>query len=271
MHTIEEGVFVCPSFNSYSSNRLPEIAAKISDEFRRGSSEEEERDNDEFEFTLAEEFFYDGQSGRFFPVFNRDLILNGDFSDQGVHGEVDRSICISLSKCSVDEKEDREPRPPPTPSSSLSSEEDELESVPTGTYCMWRPRWKETMPQSRCKKSSSTGSTSFKRWKIRDLLRRSNSEGKDSFVFITPKKGGNTEGNQSGKVLKLTGKSKAKQITAGDKAAKRPSSMAAHEEFYVRSRAAKETLKRKSYLPYRQELLGFFTNINALGRTLPSF
>nr|GMC62094.1 Nipped-B-like protein [Ipomoea batatas] len=235
MHTIEDSVYVCPSFNSYSSNRLPEIAAKISDEFKRGSSdEEEEHGNDEFEFTLAEdpEFVYDGQSGRFFPVFNRDLtVINGDFSGQGGHDD---------------------------------------ESAPPGTYCLWRPRLKETS-QAKCKKSSSTGSTSFKQWKLRDLLRRSNSEGKDNFVFITPKKGGKSEGNhQSGKVLKLTGKSKAKQITGGDKAG-RPPSMAAHEEFYVRSRAAKETSKRKSYLPYRQDLLGFFANVNALGRTLPSF
>ncbi|XP_019185236.1 PREDICTED: uncharacterized protein LOC109180202 [Ipomoea nil] len=270
MNTIEDGVYVCPSFNSYSSNRLPEIAAKISDEFKQGRSKEEEHGNDEFEFTLAEEFFYDGQSGRFFPVFNRDLTVNGDFSGlQGGHDEVDRSICIALSKCSVDDKElDRDllPPPPPSPSSS-SSEEDELESAPPGTYCLWRPSLKETS-QGKCKKSSSTGSTSFKRWKLRDLLPRSNSEGKDSFVFLTPKKGGKSEGNQSGKVLKLTGKSKAKQITAGDKAGRSPS-MAAHEEFYVRSRAAKETSKRKSYLPYRQDLLGFFANVNALGRTLP--
>ncbi|XP_031107279.1 uncharacterized protein LOC116011971 [Ipomoea triloba] len=276
MHTIEDSVYVCPSFNSYSSNRLPEIAAKISDEFKRGSSEKEEHGNDEFEFTLAEdpEFVYDGQSGQFFPVFNRDLtVINGDFSGQGGHDdEVDRSICIALSKCSIDEKElDRDLPPPPSPSpSSSSSSSDELESAPPGTYCLWRPRLKET-PQNRCKKSSSTGSTSFKQWKLRDLLRRSNSEGKDNFVFITPKKGGKSEGNhQSGKVLKLTGKSKAKQITGGDKVG-RPPSMAAHEEFYVRSRAAKETSKRKSYLPYRQDLLGFFANVNALGRTLPSF
>ncbi|CBI18251.3 unnamed protein product, partial [Vitis vinifera] len=54
----------------------------------------------------------------------------------------------------------------------------------------WRPRWekrsvRETQIGPVSKKSSPTGSTS-KQWRFRDLLRRSNSDDKDSFVFLTP-------------------------------------------------------------------------------------
>ncbi|RVW83963.1 hypothetical protein CK203_047351 [Vitis vinifera] len=54
----------------------------------------------------------------------------------------------------------------------------------------WRPRWekrsvRETQIGPVSKKSSPTGSTS-KQWRFRDLLWRSNSDDKDSFVFLTP-------------------------------------------------------------------------------------
>jgi hypothetical protein len=45
----------------------------------------------------------------------------------------------------------------------------------------------------------------------------------------------------------------------------------AHELFYVQNRAWKEGEKRKSYLPYRQDLVGFFANVNAYGKTFPPF
>ncbi|CAI0411330.1 unnamed protein product [Linum tenue] len=75
---------------------------------------------------------------------------------------------------------------------------EELEGLPGGTYCVWNPKKGpdddsggrkeelETAPEIR-KKSKSTGYDS-KRWKFRDLLYRSHSDGKDSFVFLAPKK-----------------------------------------------------------------------------------
>ncbi|MCD7448395.1 hypothetical protein HAX54_041548 [Datura stramonium] len=60
----------------------------------------------------------------------------------------------------------------------------DLEGIPPGTYCVWRPRSAEESPSELCKKSNSTGSSS-KRWKLRDFLHRSNSDGKETFVFLT--------------------------------------------------------------------------------------
>nr|GMC50084.1 uncharacterized protein LOC109178030 [Ipomoea batatas]GMD56213.1 uncharacterized protein LOC109178030 [Ipomoea batatas] len=274
MQKIEE---YCPSFSSYSSDRLAEIAARTADEFKRESSApvefiaEELDEEEDFEFSLvpehseafADECFYDGQIGSVFPVFNRKLLLDAEQDrgdDEGKEElcdrDVDSSIRIPLRDLFVQGKEDNDLEPQ---SSSSSSEVDELESLPPGTYCVWRPKRNESFP-TECKKSSSTGSAS-KRWKLRDLLRRMNSDVNDSYVFLTPKKEENSKSKESGLVLKVAGKTKAKK----NKEAAAPSSMAAHEAFYLRNKAAKDGEKRKSYLPYRRDLVGFFANVNAGG------
>ena len=93
----------CPSFNSYSSNRLADVAAKVGKEECASDDRRVDEDNFEFTFVSTDEVLRETQIG---PI---------------------------------------------------------------------------------SKKSSSTGSAS-KRRRFRDLLRRSNSEGKDSFVFLTPSK-----------------------------------------------------------------------------------
>lgn len=271
---MQEEEYFCPSFSSYSSNRVAEIAGKISDEIKRYSEENVDGAGDteeDFEFSLLcenPESSVDRQIQPIFPLFNRDLLLNDvsyDVDRKGVNGEssenVNSSVQVSLKDLFLEERE---------PLSSSSSEVDELESVPPGTYCVWKPKLTEPSP-SRCKKSNSTGSA-FKRWNIRDLMRRSNSEGrKDSFVFLTPGKGMKNETSKakdSTEASKVTGKLKTKgSSSSGDKGS---SSAAA---VYLRNQAAKEMdkNKRKSYLPYRQDLVGFFANVNSFGRTFPPF
>ncbi|WJZ88985.1 hypothetical protein VitviT2T_008236 [Vitis vinifera] len=64
-----------------------------------------------------------------------------------------------------------------------ASEADELEGVLSGMYCVWKPKAAKSPPR-RCRKNNSTGSS--KRWKFRNFLHRSNSDDKDTFVFLTP-------------------------------------------------------------------------------------
>ncbi|KAG9149636.1 hypothetical protein Leryth_022925 [Lithospermum erythrorhizon] len=129
------------------------------------------------------------------------------------------------------------------PSSSSSSEVDEMEAIPPGTYCVWKPKVVEAS-HSTCKKSKSTGFGS-KRWKLRDLLRRSNSEGKDSFVFLT-------KNRKSTETTATT--------TTAEKSVEPPPD---RRRTFMRG---DETPKRKAYLPYRQDFVGFFTTVNTLGR-----
>ncbi|KAJ6339806.1 hypothetical protein OIU77_007697 [Salix suchowensis] len=209
-----------PSFNSYSSDKLAEIAARVVLEFTseseqpEGSSndifswrvqeeeennrpkndnEEEEEEEEEFEFAVlsmpepqfppmsADDIFYNGQIRPFYPLFNTKLLLDDQES-------------LPKSKTATDSTQDNK-KPNRFPLKKLfyedretfscsSSEADDVDSAEPGTYCVWTAK-KEEGSLGSCKKSSSTGSNS-KRWKFKDLLHRSNSDGKDTFVFLTP-------------------------------------------------------------------------------------
>ncbi|XAR50179.1 hypothetical protein NMG60_11004435 [Bertholletia excelsa] len=284
-----------PSFNSYSSGKLAEIAARVVEEFRRESNSEfddvfgfaseekpddehkeakdsEEEDDEDFEFPFlsrepataisADDIFFNGQIRPIYPVFNRDLLFSGvDCGNDKVNFDfgsskpaAPSSIRLPLSKLF---SEDRDP-----PSCS-SSEADELDGVAAGTYCVWTPKTTSAATETpgRCKKSNSTGSS--KRWKFRDLLRRSNSDGKDAFVFLAPHHGNaKKKDDDSTSEIKSAGTGKSK---IADGAEFRPVSSAKNRT------PAKEGDKRRSYLPYRQDLVGLFANVNGLSRNLHPF
>lgn len=304
-------VSFCPSFNSYASERIVNIAAKVSEEFRDEESkseskvlseeedEEEEEEyvdeDDEFEFvsTIADldsRLFLDGEIRQVFPVFNRSLLLN-EVCDDHDRGNEGGHAAAAFKKLFIDDHDDDDDDAGrQASSSSSSSDEDEPEPEPNMnvTFCIWSPKRNNNptssasplQSPSRCKKSNSTGSSSSstpsKKWfKLRDLLRRSNSDGKDSFVFLNKPKNNNNNNNKnsssnnshadSSKEKKVkSGKSKAKAKTKAQAAA-----VSAHEAFYVKNRAIKQGDKKKSYLPYRQDLLGVFATYNGLAKTLP--
>ncbi|KAF7819579.1 uncharacterized protein G2W53_025034 [Senna tora] len=270
----EEGSesMVCPSFSTYAStDRIADIAERVRlEQFQFGSPNDAVASDFEFvTFRKAADgvFFDDARVGPVFPVFDRDVMMME--GDGGRDAEDAAALQFSMRKLFIDEDEedqrrrvggggDRDP-----PSSSSSSEADDLEAIPPGTYCVWTPKSTKASP-GRCKKSNSTGSSSSKKWKLLDLLRRSNSDGKDSFVFLTPS---STSSSPSSSSLvkkkenwicekKLSGKEKAKG--SGEKKAW----VSAHEAFYVKNRELKKVDMRKSYLPYRKDLVGFFANKN---------
>ncbi|KAL8097774.1 uncharacterized protein LOC141682850 [Apium graveolens] len=237
-----------PSFNSYSSDNLAEIANNIADELKLTNSNTFLQEEDEFEFSLELSSDQINNHGPVFPIFNR------NYENEVYNNEADSTIKLPLKNLFLEENETSH-------LSSSSSSEDELETIPPGTYCIWRPKNDVESSPATCKKSKSTGSAS-KRFRIRDLIKRSNSEGKtSSLVFLTPKKDKIVD-----EKLRLdSGKSAGKMRTPAS-----PTS-SAHETFYMKNRAIKEGEKRKSYLPYRKDLLGFFVNVNGLAKPFPSF
>ncbi|XP_071915283.1 uncharacterized protein [Coffea arabica] len=289
MGEIQEDLSACPTFSSYSSDRLADIAARVTDEFKRQSDltqenlsvlredDDDDGGEDDFEFSLVRdsddepEVFYDGQTRPIFPIFDRHLLGNDGDTDakQSSSDAVETEIRIPLRSLFIQDREECEP-----PSSSSSSEADEMDRIPPGSYCVWRPKIVESSPSWGKKKSHSTGSES-KRWKLLDLLRRSNSDGKDGFVFLTPRH--NRETTKIDKAqhpkAKQTSAAAAQAAKAGKKSKAKGgvASPSAHEAFYVRNRAIKQGDKKKSYLPYRRDLVGFFANVNAVGRTFPTF
>ncbi|CAI9754635.1 unnamed protein product [Fraxinus pennsylvanica] len=268
-----------PSFGSYSNGTPTEVGARVVEELREEEEEnsedfyggecfspqnretednsDSEDENEDFEFAFvtresqisspisADEIFCNGQIRPVFPILNKDLLL-GNMNLERQNFSIENSgslkgpggkIRIPLRKLFIEERE--------TASSGSSSEADELDGVPPETYCVWRQK----APAEQCNKSNSTGSS--KRWRFRNLLHRSQSEGgKDTFVLFTP-------GKQKENV-----KIKKTEIPAdGGK---------------VKSTAAAQYSKkgedrRKSYLPYRRDLVGLFSNVNGVSRNLQPF
>ncbi|KAJ4832718.1 hypothetical protein Tsubulata_042810 [Turnera subulata] len=336
-----------PSFNSYSSGKLAEIAARVVQEFatesdttddqdcifswnpddddnhcihhhhfpvgfrqeeevtdnkveERHRNEEElddddnndndDDDDEDFEFAVssstdidsfsisAEDIFYNGQIRPIYPLFDTNLLLN--------HEEEPPAAVSSSPKPSAGEHVPNDggktfkPRRPPlrklfsdeneSQHSCSSSEADELDRLAPGTYCVWTPKKPPSAAAgSTCKKSSSTGSS--KRWKFRDLLYRSNSDGKDTFVFLTPPAPlKTTKGNNNNKIISDLHHHQ-EGITNNNNKEKEMKVKRGIEEHYVRNRAIKEGDKRRSFLPYRQDLVGFLSNANGVSRNLHPF
>ncbi|XP_022928440.1 uncharacterized protein LOC111435251 [Cucurbita moschata] len=296
----EEDFGLCPSFNCYSTGTIADAARRAGGEFSGGCfhfdfdlslslNRAEENNDDDFEFvSLQKSSDCDVLRGGFiapvFPVFNSELL----FEECQVEGaEMDerdlvtvKPIRIPLEKLMIRERND-DPPSPSSSSSSSSSSVDELEAVPSGTYSVWKPKSIGT-PNLACKKSRSTGSSSTKRWGIRDLLRRSHSDGKRSYVSFTPSS--NSTKREKGTGIKSETKSstelKEKKVQSGEanigehsrsrrSGGDQKRIFSAFESFYVRNRALKEEGKRKSYLPYKPDLVGCWRNVSGLGRASP--
>ncbi|KAL6351344.1 hypothetical protein AAG906_035136 [Vitis piasezkii] len=247
--------------------------------------EEEEEDNDDVEFSFvradpdsspisADDIFFNGQIRPMFPLFNRDLLFADSHEGDSEASGKASPLRPPLRKLFVEKSEH--------PSSSSSSESDELEGVAPGTYCAWSEKAVDASPGA-CKKSNSTGFS--KLWRFRDLVLRSNSDGKDAFVFLDPsaakaKTVQTDEKVDRAKKMEKTEVSVEKR-NSGDgkvgggkvkgKGVKGEKRVSAHESLYIKNRALREGGRRKSYLPYRQDLVGFFTNVNGLSRNVHPF
>ncbi|XP_052204005.1 uncharacterized protein LOC127809280 [Diospyros lotus] len=183
----------------------------------------------------ADEAFHNGQIRPIFPVFDQNLAFAPD--------EVELPIRPPVKKVFV-----------------------EADSTSAGTYCEWSGKEVEAPSPVVCKKSNSTGFS--KLWRFRDLLSRSSSDGRDAFVFLNGSPAASS--SRDDKTEKSEGASAKKAAAAGVKAKAKAKAKksgkgqtpcnSAHELHYVRNKASREAERRRSYLPYRPELVGFFTN-----------
>ncbi|KAJ7956244.1 DUF1645 family protein [Quillaja saponaria] len=295
-----------PSFNSYSSGKLAEIAARVIEEFRRDSddalfkdswenenrvhgNDDVEEDDDDFEFAFvsresdsspiaADEIFYNGQIKPTYPIFDLSLLDGADGIVCRKNDDVDAGSVISKETSTVRGRrlplrklmfEERETES--VSSSTSETDDNDLDGVPAGTYCVWNPKSAAIdSPGRSCKKSKSTGSSS-KRWKLRDLLlKRSQSDGKESLLLLTPSKRRTNKMDHEVSVSKL--KAKENPNSCDSKVAATDE----QEEHYVTSTSMNETeegdkTKRRSFVEYKQDMVGVFSNVNGLSRNLHPF
>lgn len=207
-------------------------------------------EDDEFTFLCgnpaspvpADEIFHNGQIKPMYQVFVGDTFFVDEPPRIDSDGDEKKSHRTGLKALLSADKEAEEA------DSSL-----EADDLAPETYCMWNPRVSAS-PLESCEKSNSAGSSSSWRWKLKELLlKRSNSVGTTAVVVVgTRERGGVDQG--------IIGDGKAKpegrQVV----------------EYYVRQRNDRSMIqRRKSFLPYRQNLVGFFTNVNGLTRNLHHF
>lgn len=214
-----------------------------SQDFHEEEVENDDEEEEEFSFTCggaddaspiaAEDAFINGQIKAIYPLFDRDYFSTHDESD---------SLHENL------------PTKPPVKKFFVETKDSgELTSANAGDDATVGARKAVEVSPEVCKKSNSTGFSRI--WRFKEFLGRSNSDGRDAFVFLNdnshdPPMAASEKGGEV-KVLPAANKLK-KGKTA---------SLSAHE-VYLRSKA-KDGEKRRSYLPYRPELMGFFTNANS--------
>ncbi|KAH7570284.1 hypothetical protein ACOSP7_018333 [Xanthoceras sorbifolium] len=259
-----------------------EISGKISEDFgeklkvsapdrkNEAQKQEEEENEEDFSFACAnpdgspisaDTIFQDGQIRPIFPIFDQSLLYD-NVNDDGEPSNLSASSSFRhpLRKLFVEEQ---------------SKHEEE----PAGPYCAWNlgKTVKEVSPET-CKKSNSTGFS--KLWRFRELVLRSNSDGKDAFVFLNNNNDNNseiichsktttTEKTTTEKTSKSEKAEKVKMTV--EKKVKAQTVSSAYEKHYVKNREMRKGEKRKTNSPYRQELLGIFTNVNGLSRNVHPF
>ncbi|XP_030467351.2 uncharacterized protein LOC115686267 [Syzygium oleosum] len=263
-----------PGAGSREKTPLSERGAEEEGERAReggGGDGEEEEEEEEFEFTFAcanpegspvaaDAVFENGKIRPVYPFFDRKLLFADGGGGDGGSSTPPPQLRSPLRKLFVEGRGSAS-----TSSSSSSEEGDELEGVPEGTYCVWRGKSSEEGAEASpegCRKSNSTGFS--KLWRLKELGRRSSSDGKDAFVFLNPRRRGKGEVEKEGRKAASATTSKG-----GKKGRAAATAEEAHEKHYVMARAAKEGEKRKSYLPYKQ--VGFFTNVNGMSRNVHPF
>ncbi|KAL7149117.1 hypothetical protein ABFS83_05G017800 [Erythranthe nasuta] len=240
----------------------------VSDDEDDGDDDDDDDDEDEeeeeFSFfcgeenrspIAAEDAFSGGQIKTVFPLFNRDLLFSGE--DLRYLHESNLPARPPVKKVFVETKEVE------APAATSSSVGDDVIS---GPYCEWtsnRRRAVEASPPPEvCKKSNSTGFSKI--WRIKEFAGRCNSDGRDAFVFLNngsappPPAAASAAKAEVKAEIKTEQQSTVKIIRKVKKS--KTASLSPHE-VYLRSKAKGEE-RRRSYLPYRPELVGFFTNVN---------
>ncbi|KAI3763556.1 hypothetical protein L2E82_13481 [Cichorium intybus] len=246
---------------SHSPQLMPE-SEEIDDESQEKDEDEEEEEEDDEEeeegdFTFMcigdndspiTEDVEGGQIRPVFPLFDQTLLLGSEYDE----GRRRLPISVQVDKVFIES-----PRLSP---SSMASGDEEADGVTAGTFCSLT---KESDNGTEINmKSYSTGFS--KLWRFRDKMNRSNSDGRDAFVFLDGPDRPTTSDSKSDAIgrpnAKVNAAGKEKVVKKVSKAKKATAS--AHEVYLKQRGGQTEEERRRSYLPYRPGVMGFFTNVN---------
>ncbi|KAL2957151.1 hypothetical protein AAZX31_18G128200 [Glycine max] len=91
---------------------------------------------------------------------------------------------------------------------------------------------------------------------------RSNIDGKHTFVLLNP---------LGSMPMKSIVAKEESNVSKRGNSGKCKTTLSPQEKLYMMNKKSKETCKRKSFLPYRQNLIGVFVIVNGFSRILSSF
>ncbi|XP_058776149.1 uncharacterized protein LOC131650456 [Vicia villosa] len=286
----------CLSFSIYSSNNSNDVAKRVINENDHSRFQNDNDNFEFFAFQkTADEAFFDHRRGNttqgVFSIFKRDdaaEISNNLKEEENDESETEALSCPSFSVYSSNSLNDVAERVIYENNHSYSqNDNDDFEFVafqktayevfpifnrgdqkrnsdaaenltPLQNLIIGDEKQNIESRQAspiKCIKSNSTGSDSnpscYKPWKFLSLLRRSKSDVKESFILATPVE--NSKVKSGGKVSaeKNIARVPEKKIPMTER--KVPAAVTAMEAVYLR----KKEIKRKSYLPYKQELISF--------------
>ncbi|KAF0906704.1 hypothetical protein E2562_012530 [Oryza meyeriana var. granulata] len=196
---------------------------------------------------VADELFADGRIRAFYPVFGR------VFDDVAPAATERRP---PLGRLFLEEGRNSSVGST-TSTSSSSTDTAELDGVSPDSYCIWVPGSSPASSPSRPpRKGGSTGSIA--RWRrISELvIGRSHSDGKEKFRFLSAPSSPARE------------HSKAKPTKGASKFPTELDTIAAgHRMSYSPNHKTATGAARRTFLPYRPDLMGIFANVNGLSRT----
>lgn len=229
-----------------------------SDDYVAVVGDEEEGDDDGGGFTFpALPFAADGCIVPVYPIFGR---------PPSPPAPETATVRLPLGRLLLEERDFRARqrdagRPPPPP----DEDGGELEGVAPESYCLWAPGG-QSAPSSplRCRKSGSTGSVLRWRSISERLVGRSHSDGKEKFVFLSAGPGTSGSGPPKQDEEGEGGRKGDGGVSIGDRG----------WSYYSKGgggRGSGGAGRRRSYLPYKQELVGLFANVSGLRRSYPPF
>ncbi|CAL5096305.1 unnamed protein product [Urochloa decumbens] len=213
---------------------------------RRGVTAVTSEEDEEEGFTFAAAVprlpaggaFVGGRIGPVYPVFGRPR--SPPVREAAAEGPGTATAMVPLGQLLLEER-----GAPPSGELVADDGGGELDGVPAETYCLWSPgaspapgSHSQSSPSSpaRCRKSGSTGSVL--RWRQRVLVGRSHSDGKEKFVFLDASSdSGRNAGGCHGWTNRGRGGGRRKSM----------------------------------FLPYKQDLVGFFANAGAFRRSYLPF
>ncbi|KAL5228228.1 hypothetical protein ABZP36_016493 [Zizania latifolia] len=205
-----------------------------------------------------------------YPVFGRPLSTPPLQAQVGVVEEEEpetATVRVPLGRLLLEEREFRArqreseraaPVQQQQPDEEVGGGDSELEGVLPESYCLWAPGQSTPASPRLCRKSGSTGSVLRWRRISERLVRRSQSDGKEKFVFLSAA-GPPAPVPQPPKVPKED------VPAAGSKGDGR------HGWSYYRKGSSGSGGRRRSYLPYKQELVGLFANVSGFRRSYHPF